>query len=468
MKPTVMKKYITFCLILFSCFSLKAIHYYGSEIICKQLNGLTYHLTFKFYGNLNSGWNYDNDISMTVSNNSTGSNFTIIATRINDKNLYEGITLLNYSAILTFPAPGTYTVYQGTCCWTNSSNLVNSSGQTYFNQCLITVDTITGNSSPEFLYDPIVLAPVNDTLFYNPLPYDEDGDDLLWSIDTPRTYINTELSGYSMPAGNSGLNFSINPKTGEITWKPSMIGQYITAIKVEEYRNGIKIGEIIRDMIFVAEPKGANITRANVDAGTWSTDIYNNYIFYLTYNLPFNLIFDTYDPDGNILSVEAKGYPFIKSNNPATFASNSGSGYALSTFSWTPTFDDVKTDPYLVVFRIYEEAITDSVLRDKTVQLIVGDFSMGNENNIEKSIANFYPNPSTGELFIKVNVEKSAELNVIFINQLGEKVKEFDQKINAGQNLIYFNDLKLPAGVYFLNLLVDKNESVIKKLIINY
>lgn len=460
-----MKKYIIICLFLLSCYSSKAFHYFGSEITCKQINGLTYHVTFKFYGELYGGWNWNNEINLSVANYSTGSFTNVTAIKVNDKHLYGGIYQMHYSALFTFPAPGEYVIYQGTCCWTHSSNIITSISQTYHNQCLIKVDTITGNSSPEFLYDPIVFAPVNDTLYYNPLPYDADGDILLWSIDTPRTNLTDELLNYNTPGSSAGMNFFINPKTGEVTWIPTSIGKYITSIKVEEYRNGIKIGEIVRDMIFIVEPKQGNLSRANIDTHTWSTDPFNNFIFYLTYNVPFNLVFTTHDADSNNLAVEAKGHPFFLINNPAVFTSTSGAGISTSMFSWTPTFADINIDPYLVVFRIYEDAINNIVLRDRTIRLTVGNFISVNENLSSNTMGNIYPNPSAGELFIPLLLDKDSDIKLIFINQLGQEVKSFDKKLNSGQNLLYFNKLNLPAGIYFINATIDGHQQVSKLII---
>ncbi|MGI8892640.1 MAG: T9SS type A sorting domain-containing protein [Bacteroidia bacterium] len=309
------------------------------------------------------------------------------------------------------------------------------------------------------------MATVNDTLYYNPLPYDEDGDDLLWSIDSPRTNINAVLYGYSTPAGSSGLNFSINPKTGEITWKPNAIGEYITSIRVEEFRNGIKIGEVVRDMLFVVKSILGNSSRAIVDTDTWNVDPSGNFVFYLNYNTPFHLQFVTNDANADSLLIEAKGIPFLLQNNPALFLTSVGAGVSISDFFWTPTFSDIKTDPYLVVFRIYEKGYITTLLRDRTIQLRVGNFTSINENDENYSIGTIYPVPSSGDLYIPVNVDKSSDLKISFVNQLGQEIKTFNEKLNSGQNLLYFNDLDLPAGIYFVKTIVDGNEQV-KKLVI--
>jgi gliding motility-associated-like protein len=76
-----------------------------------------------------------------------------------------------------------------------------------------------------------------------------------------RTGTGVEISGYEDPAtgprfaggtnqeGNEGASFSINARTGQLVWDaPARAGEYNIAFIVEEWRRGIKIGEIIRDM----------------------------------------------------------------------------------------------------------------------------------------------------------------------------------------------------------------------------
>ena len=46
---------------------------------------------------------------------------------------------------------------------------------------------------------------------------------------------------------------SINSVTGEITACPSIFGYFAFAVRVEEYRNGVKIGEVRRDAQYKSE-----------------------------------------------------------------------------------------------------------------------------------------------------------------------------------------------------------------------
>ena len=96
---------------------------------------------------------------------------------------------------------------------------------------------------------------------------DPDGDELRYSMVTPLNQKNTGQnqaasagpypdvnwrSGYgpaSAIPGSPALN--INAQTGQLSVTASQLGLFVFAVKVEEYRNGVKIGEVRRDFQFL-------------------------------------------------------------------------------------------------------------------------------------------------------------------------------------------------------------------------
>ncbi len=125
------------------------------------------------------------------------------------------------------------------------------------------------NSTPRF-------APVNGEYICINQPFsyafggvDPDGDELRYSMITPLDQKNAGnrngttvsaapypdvnwVSGYTATnaiTGNPPL--SIDPVTGKLSVTADQLGLYVFAIKVEEYRNGVKIGEVRRDFQFL-------------------------------------------------------------------------------------------------------------------------------------------------------------------------------------------------------------------------
>lgn len=99
---------------------------------------------------------------------------------------------------------------------------------------------------------------------------DADGDSLAYSLVTPLQGSTTNgtsagsgaypyYSGISWTGGYNLANIcggtpamSIDPITGEIIASPAVQGEFVFAIRVEEYRNGVKIGEVRRDLQYAS------------------------------------------------------------------------------------------------------------------------------------------------------------------------------------------------------------------------
>ncbi|HVD99585.1 MAG TPA: gliding motility-associated C-terminal domain-containing protein [Cytophagaceae bacterium] len=132
------------------------------------------------------------------------------------------------------------------------------------------------NSSPVFSVAPAQYLCLNNFISIDFSATDPDGDSLVYSMTTPlqgHTYLSNDYltgdptypgpapyplitfkSGYSATNaihGNPAL--AINSNTGMLTVNPNEIGLYAFAIRCEEYRNGVKIGEVRRDFQYLIQ-----------------------------------------------------------------------------------------------------------------------------------------------------------------------------------------------------------------------
>ncbi len=129
------------------------------------------------------------------------------------------------------------------------------------------------NSSPDFGEYPadayLCISNVK-TWFYS--VSDPDGDSLAFTLVDPlrSTTANgtqvgtgayphypsiTWAGGYNLAnicGGTPAMN--INAVTGEIAAAPIVQGNFVFAVRVEEYRNGVKIGEVRRDVVYASLP----------------------------------------------------------------------------------------------------------------------------------------------------------------------------------------------------------------------
>lgn len=121
---------------------------------------------------------------------------------------------------------------------------------------------------------------------------DPDGDELRYSMITPLNQLATGNGGgnnnivsagpYPDVSWVSGFGanraipgnptLSVNPRTGELSVTASQVGLYVFAVRVEEYRNGQKIGEVRRDFQFlVVDCPPVSSPKAVVQAITFPT-----------------------------------------------------------------------------------------------------------------------------------------------------------------------------------------------------
>jgi len=166
-----------------------------------------------------------------------------------------------YIVEITLPGPGLYELrYSDFARVENVRNMSNSGATSFYVGTLLNNNPFIGsNRSPLLLNDPIDDACTGRLWTHNPGAYDPDGDSLVFSLIPCQQYDPGTMQN-PIPVGNYqypsafGGRFTIDPQTGLVTWDtPQQVGVYNISILIEEYRNGRKIGYVIRDMaIFVA------------------------------------------------------------------------------------------------------------------------------------------------------------------------------------------------------------------------
>jgi len=179
-----------------------------------------------------------------------------------------------YSADLTlspdiYGHPEGYYVVFERCCRNNViSNIFlsapNTVGQTFY----LEFPPVIKNGTPFINSSPILFQPLGDFACVGQLYYfdfsgvDTDGDSLVYSMSNPLNSSSVIALPIPSPAPhpvvpwNPGININnqipgapplnTTPE-GFLTVSPSSAGLYAFALKAEEYRDGVKIGEVRRD-----------------------------------------------------------------------------------------------------------------------------------------------------------------------------------------------------------------------------
>src|SRR4051812_14349342 len=144
----------------------------------------------------------------------------------------------------------------------------------------------------------------------------------------------------------------MNQATGEITFLPNVLGHFEVSVKVSEFRAGIKIGEIRRDMQIIVIPslnKPCNITSSS------NTYPFSGKQFELSPGSPFSVTVTASETDNNPVNIIPNGEPFILNSNPATSSVTNGNGLATATVSWTPDPNQLRPEPYIFALRVSED-----------------------------------------------------------------------------------------------------------------
>jgi hypothetical protein len=102
------------------------------------------------------------------------------------------------------------------------------------------------------LLPPIDNGCVGLPYLHNAGAYDPNGDSLAYKLVSCKGAGGLDILGYKLPSEVDSQNpgsFTINPLTGDILWEnPTIQGEYNFAFIIEEYRYGVRIGYVTRDM----------------------------------------------------------------------------------------------------------------------------------------------------------------------------------------------------------------------------
>ena len=457
-----MKKIILFLSLLSFTFSGFSTHLMGGEIVVLNDSQNNYYVLLTLYRDT-IGIPIDSSQEFTVTDSQGNTISTLISTLDYSANhpifgssqgslmpmFPYGVEIYFYSVSINLPTPGEYTVSWEKCCRNDiignipSASSENMSLHTTFTNYLNSYD-----SSPYFLVKPVVYLPVSTPWQYNPLPIDPDGDSLHWFIGLPNNSLGSPIAGYTNPPSDPSNLLSMDPVSGTISWTASAVGNWVYTIVCEEYRSGVKIGEIRRDMQVIVVPSGSLPSFSNI--GTIPTvNGYPQWSIPAGQNTELRLLASNPGTSNNLL-FEAYGEPFL-SVTPAVFSQvPTGSGNEIeAVINWNPSANDVRTEPYLTVLRLMDGFfINDDAI---FIEVVSG---VGLESVSSLTLSPLYPNPSNGTLHVPIQIDESGDVMLKIFNQYGQLVFNNTTYFNAGQSIAIL-PTSLKSGQYYV--IVEKS-----------
>jgi gliding motility-associated-like protein len=332
-----MKKLLVLAILFSFCyFDLYSTHNRAGEITYVQLSNLTYEITITTFTYTLS---FADRPSLDVE---WGDNSISTAPRISILTLPNYYQKNVYKISHTFPGPGVYKmVVQDPNRNFGVQNIPNSVNVVFSISTILMVNPAMGfNSTPVLLNPPYDKAALGYVFIHNPAAFDPDGDSLSYKLTVCTRDDGKPIENYTLPPATDSIY--VNPVTGDLVWDtPADTGIYNVAMEIQEWRNGKKIGVVVRDMqieVFSTENKPP----VNSPLSDYCIQVGDTVDF----------IFSATDANGDNLSLKATSGVFNLTACPALFTKkDSIAGYASSEFRWIPCHQAVRNQPYNVIFK---------------------------------------------------------------------------------------------------------------------
>jgi gliding motility-associated-like protein len=335
-----------------------ATHNRAGEITYRQLSDLTFEVTIVTYTATGPGWTADRptlDIFW-------GDNTSSLLDRSEEVFLPDYYKRNKYVGIHSYPGPGIYVIVVedpnrnlGVSNIPNSVNTIFSISTT-----MLISATIGTNNTPILTQPPIDKAAVGQIFIHNPGAYDPDGDSISYKLTICRSNNGEPITGYTFPEASESL--TVNAISGDLIWNtPVTPGIYNIAMLIEEWRDKVKIGSIIRDMqIEVYQTDNVPPIILAEDVICIEADSLLKFTVTAT------------DANDDEITLTANGAPFVMEESTASFIQTvSEPGYAEGEFSWQSSCLNVRRQPYPLNFKAEDNSSPVSLVDIKSVSIVV-------------------------------------------------------------------------------------------------
>ncbi len=348
---------MTWALIFCFAFTARATHQRAAEITYTWLGGNAYEFTLTTYNVPNAAWEQRDSLFMRW-----GDGGEEYIPRIHYESIGTDFVLNIYKAVHNYASSGTYTISMEDA---NRNfgvvNVPNSVMVPMHIETELVINPFLGyNNSVQLLNPPVDKGCVGKLYLHNPSAYDPDGDSLSYRLVHCKGTDGMEIPGYTYPQASH--SFDINPVTGDLRWDaPVVQGEYNVAFMVEEWRHGVKIGSVVRDMQILISHCDNELPEILCD---------ERYCLVAGEQLGF--LISASDPDGDNVTLTASGAPFEVAVSPAILNPESAFGLQPQMeFLWNTQYAHIRNTPYQVVIHAKDDASPVSLTNLKTVTINV-------------------------------------------------------------------------------------------------
>lgn len=379
-----MKNYSFYIIIIAIVFSVlpsatKANYAAGGELIYIHISDSTYQFFFKLYRDC-SGNAEPDSVQLCFNNpcnNSTFSRYMTkwtgtqqppigpICTQLKSNCDSPGSPVQAYKEIwywktVTMPSRcNSWRIFTYSTTRNSIYNLQNALSSAMYVETRMNNSATHNNSSPYYSVRPPYGAANSNPYTYNAGAVDADGDSLWTDLVMLRTGVSTctdTANNMSFNTANPAYNLSTNPfgtsntygingGTGQMGFTPTQNGKANIVLRTREYRNGVLIGSIMREMqIMTLNLSGAVPTYTAIrGCGAPGTGTINGCM-----GTPLSFCID-------FLSSDTTSRLFLTTSLSTSIPgatmvfTNLGKDSVRGTFTWTPTANDVGNHSFLTL-----------------------------------------------------------------------------------------------------------------------
>ena len=343
LKKLFMRKLFILCLFLMMVLPAWATHQRAAEITYEWKGGNAYEFTLTCYTYSPSAAGIQRDSLLVM----WGDGFGDYVPRVVFQNLGDDYTLNVYRMIHNYSSSGSYVIsMEDPDRNYGVVNVPNSVNVPMYIETELVINPFLGyNNSVQLLNAPIDRGCVGKPFYHTPAAYDPDGDSLSYRLVPCKGVGGEDIPGYSYPQASS--LFDIDPETGILQWEnPMLQGEYNVAILIEEWRQGVKIGSVIRDMQILINACNNNLPHINAISDTC-----------VVAGSTLDFIITGIDPDGNQVTLEASGGPLNVPVSPATMTPPTSHGLNPAfEFTWHTECNHIRKTPYQLVIHAKDDS----------------------------------------------------------------------------------------------------------------
>ena len=461
-------------LIGFTALPAKAAHIIGGDFTVEWISGNDFRPELKLFRDcFGSGADFDQTIQITIYDSDTDSIwgfFTMtnpdITPIILGDDCYTPTSLCVqqgvYDTIVNLPDnPGGYYLAWERCC----RNAIITNIENPDDQGMVFVVTIPDpalqNTSPSFGDYPSAgyfCIGLENELNFNVT--DADGDSLVYFFDYPLAGDNPEIAPlvagpkpYSPCTWANGYSLSnilgtpdpmtIDQVTGTINVTPDQSGVYVFAVYVAEFRNGVEIGSVRREIQF-------QTLACTVDyPPTFAAPVDTLYEIVAGNEFELEIIVDDENASDPIF-IDAQSDLFSPSvGYAAVFDAGTGNGVISSQFSWKTVCDNISNDYEKITLKAYSDGCDGS---DTTYFSFYIKVIPDVDGWIENAPNVFTPNNDNVNDFFSINVDLNPcydTFSVVIFDRWGKLVFESSDPEFKWDGADINNQKELVTGTYF-------------------